>query len=318
MPRDNTQCLNCGEDLLGPYCFGCGQHVHVHRSLAALFHDLAHGIFHFEGKVWRTLPLLALRPGELTRRYIDGERVRFVSPVALFLFCLFLAFAVTSVTGSIFSTPAAVRKEVAGRIESDRRQVRQLQRLEAVGTEVQRRDAGLRIDALEKEIDEFEAISRDEIPAELPSQSIDVGGKIPGWAAKVVAQARRNPQLVFFKLKTEAYKFGWALIPLSVPFVCLLFPFSSAFKAYDHTVFVTYSLAFMMLLLVTAALASLVSPALASLALFVPPLHLYRHARGTYSLTGWGALWRTAALTAFAFVAVGVFAVLLIGLGSLG
>jgi hypothetical protein len=26
------------------------------------FHDLVHGVFHFEGKTWRTLPLLALRP----------------------------------------------------------------------------------------------------------------------------------------------------------------------------------------------------------------------------------------------------------------
>ena len=39
-------------------------------------HDLLHGVLHFEGKIWRTLPLLAWRPGELTRRYIDGERAQ--------------------------------------------------------------------------------------------------------------------------------------------------------------------------------------------------------------------------------------------------
>ena len=63
-------------------------------SLGAFVHDLLHGVFHFEGKIWRTLPLLAWRPGELTRRYIDGERARFVSPIALFLFIVFLMFAV--------------------------------------------------------------------------------------------------------------------------------------------------------------------------------------------------------------------------------
>ena len=41
--------------------------------------------------------MLAWRPGELTRRYIDGERARFVSPIALFLFSVFLMFAVLSV-----------------------------------------------------------------------------------------------------------------------------------------------------------------------------------------------------------------------------
>ncbi len=58
------------------------------------FHDLLHGVLHFEGKIWRTLPMLAWRPGELTRRYIDGERAKFVSPIALFLFSVFLMFAV--------------------------------------------------------------------------------------------------------------------------------------------------------------------------------------------------------------------------------
>lgn len=51
-----------------------------------LWHDLLHGLLHFEGKIWRTLPLLAWWPGELTRRYIEGARARFVSPMALFLF----------------------------------------------------------------------------------------------------------------------------------------------------------------------------------------------------------------------------------------
>ena len=78
----------------GPYCHQCGQPAHVHRSLAAFWHDLAHGVLHFDGKIWRTLPLLAWRPGELTRRYIEGERARFVSPMALFLFSVFLMFAV--------------------------------------------------------------------------------------------------------------------------------------------------------------------------------------------------------------------------------
>src|ERR1700759_675208 len=74
-------CLNCGAALEGPYCHDCGQPGHIHRSLAAFWHDLAHGVLHFEGKIWRTLPLLAWRPGALTRRYVEGGGGRFVSPV---------------------------------------------------------------------------------------------------------------------------------------------------------------------------------------------------------------------------------------------
>src|SRR4051812_50003988 len=66
-------CLNCGTALAGPYCHQCGQAAHVHRSVAAWWHDLAHGVLHLDGKIWRTLPLLAWRPGELTRRYITAN-----------------------------------------------------------------------------------------------------------------------------------------------------------------------------------------------------------------------------------------------------
>src|SRR4051812_10994644 len=95
-------CLNCGTALVGAHCHQCGQAGHVHRTLGAFWHDLAHSVLHFDGKMWRTLPLLAWRPGELTRRYVAGERARFVSPMALFLFSVFLMFAVFSSIGGPF------------------------------------------------------------------------------------------------------------------------------------------------------------------------------------------------------------------------
>ena len=71
---EESVCLNCGTPLVGSHCHQCGQRAHVHRTVTAFFHDLLHGVFHFEGKIWRTLPMLAWRPGQLTRRYIDGQR----------------------------------------------------------------------------------------------------------------------------------------------------------------------------------------------------------------------------------------------------
>ena len=102
-----ANCLNCGALLTGPYCHECGQHAHVHRTLSAFFHDFAHGVLHFEGKIWRTLPMLAWRPGELTRRYIDGQRARFVSPIALFLFSVFLMFGAIGLTSHGINTAEA-------------------------------------------------------------------------------------------------------------------------------------------------------------------------------------------------------------------
>ena len=74
-------------------------------------------MLHLDGKFWRTLPLLAWRPGELTRRYVHGERAKFVSPMAMFLFSVFLMFAVLSIYGLSLAEPrrrppAAQRREL--------------------------------------------------------------------------------------------------------------------------------------------------------------------------------------------------------------
>src|SRR5262245_40194325 len=98
-------CLNCGATLTGPYCSACGQKAHVHRSLRAFMGDFVAGLMNFEGKFWRTLPMLALHPGEMTRRYIDGERARFISPIALYLFTVFAMFAVLNFTGALDADP---------------------------------------------------------------------------------------------------------------------------------------------------------------------------------------------------------------------
>jgi hypothetical protein len=98
--------------------------------------------------------------------------------------------------------------------------------------------------------------------------------------------------------------------------VWLLFPFSRRFGLYDHTVFVTYSLCFMMLLLAAASLLGLLSDSLAGLASFVPPIHMYRQLRGAYRLKKGAAVWRTILLTIFAFIAISLFASLLVMLGA--
>ena len=153
----------------------------------------------------------------------------------------------------------------------------------------------------------------------LPVQNRDIGGAAaPGWLVSAIARAKENPELLVYKIKTDAYKFSWALIPISVPFVWMLVPFSRRFRLYDHTVFVTYSLCFMMLLLIVASLVGLVSGTIESFAWFVPPVHMYRQLRGTYAVSRFGAIWRTIALTIFAFMAIGLFASLLVTLGAWG
>jgi hypothetical protein len=144
-----------------------------------------------------------------------------------------------------------------------------------------------------------------------------------GWPPldRAFEQVAKNPSLFAYKLQSSAYKFSWALIPISVPFVWLMFAWRRRFKAYDHVVFVTYSLAFMTLLMVAL---SLLRPLTGSdrpgvlASVFLPPIHMYLQLKGAYALSRVGALWRTAALLVFALIAGLLYFILLVALGLLG
>ena len=306
-----ANCLNCGAALAGPFCHECGQHAHVHRTLSAFFHDFLHGVLHFEGKIWRTLPMLGWRPGELTRSYIEGQRARFVSPIALFLFSVFLMFGVIGLTSNTSHASAQAAADAAKDLRKDQQKlsILQGQRSSASGPVAEKLDE--KINDLKSEMTALEAVKDHRIDASFQFADGFVGG-----LGEKLGDAAKNPELLFYKLKTNAYKFSWALIPISVPFVWLLFPFSRRFKLYDHTVFVTYSLCFMMLLLAAGSLIGLVSESVASLAWFVPPIHMYRQLKGAYGVSTGGAIWRTFALTIFAFIAISLFASLLVAIGA--
>lgn len=90
---------------------------------------------------------------------------------------------------------------------------------------------------------------------------------------------------------------------------------------FDHAVFVTYSLTFMMLLGVICALL-IRYPAtepIGGIALaFAPSIHMYRQLRGTYETSRFGALWRTFLLSGFAMTALVLFAIFILTLGVTG
>jgi len=133
------------------------------------------------------------------------------------------------------------------------------------------------------------------------------GGLESAWK-----KAQENPQLLAYKLQSNAYKFAWLLIPISVPFVALTFLWRRKFGLYDHTIFTTYSITFMIALAFVASLASqFVSGTLGFLLLLYAPFHLYRQLRGTYALSRFSAFWRLLALSLFAWWAIAIFAVIL-------
>jgi hypothetical protein len=303
-------CLNCGTELVGPHCHACGQRAHVHRTLGAFFHDLVHGVFHFEGKTWRTIPMLAWKPGQLTRDYIDGKRASYVSPIALFLFVVFLSFALFNVLDGLDPDQPGLTGLEQAKVAytKNERKIAELEAKRAQADPAERTEIDAQLTALKEDQQAMKSVVgsvKNDFEDGFTQNPLPKDSKLE----QTIEHVRENPQLAIYKAQTSAYKYSWMLIPLSVPFVWLLFPFNRRFKGYDHTVFVTYSITFMITLVAVASLLFYVGAGGAGgLLLLYAPYHMYRQLRGTYGVSRFGGIWRMLALSLFAWVAIGLFA----------
>ena len=83
---ENPDCLNCGTRLKGQYCGVCGQRARNRLiSLWELISDAFGDLLEIDSRVWRTLIPLLIRPGHLTRDYLEGRRVRYMPPFRTYL-----------------------------------------------------------------------------------------------------------------------------------------------------------------------------------------------------------------------------------------
>ena len=88
-------CQNCGEPLLGPHCYRCGQPVNgLVRHFSSILGDFLDSVLNIDARIFRTLGPLFTRPAYLSLEYFAGRRVRYVSPVRLFVFLSIITFFV--------------------------------------------------------------------------------------------------------------------------------------------------------------------------------------------------------------------------------
>ena len=96
--RPSAHCLNCGTAVATRFCAECGQENTSYRvSLGRLVGDLVEEVFQLESRLWRSLWALFRRPGLLSVEYNAGRRVRYTTPLRLYItgsFCYFFVAAV--------------------------------------------------------------------------------------------------------------------------------------------------------------------------------------------------------------------------------
>ena len=291
-----SPCANCGTVLTGPWCHACGQSsADFHRSAWHMVTEFFEGLFHFDGRLWRTLPDLALRPARLSRHYVEGHRVPQVPPLRLFLVTLLVLFVV----GAICVHPVHADKLDAATTAELAKDP------EARAALAQARERGLSPGAL------------DHLQVEIAGHHITT---LETWLRTRIQRAMDEPKEYVHILEGWGERFAFLMLPLTAFLLSLIFAFQRRFWLYDHLVFAMHSLSFQGLLLSALLLWSTFMPDAmgdyGGLAFIVAaPWHLFAHLRGFYGGGRLLTLWRMFLLALGSLFGI---LILLLGLLSIG
>jgi len=348
-PTQQDKCANCGWQVDGHFCGVCGQHAQVDRSVAHIAEELLHGLTHFDGKAWRTLPALFFRPGTLTRDYVYGKRARYIAPMALFLFTVFLMFftfgwiggpdinkALDAANSGHFEQLAEARSGIAdinGEVVDTQNEIAAAERdpdtkpadLAALRQTLAAKRTALA--AAEQVLVRVQALPdpatgkaaarqrwQDSLAEAVRDNKFKISAPTPAIAARV-REALLNPDFALYRIQQKAYKLSFLLIPLSFPVLWLMFFWRRDVRSFDHLVFALYSLSFMSLLAISGVVLMHFGVGIGGTLLLIPPVHMFFQLKGAYRLGVGGALWRTAVLGLSSVVILSLFAALIVIVG---
>jgi Protein of unknown function (DUF3667) len=98
----SARCLNCVAPLSGPFCAQCGQRdIPPYPSVRELAVDAVSEFSGWDGRLLNTVRTLLVRPGLLTREFLEGRRARYISPLRLYLSASLIYFLLTATAPDI-------------------------------------------------------------------------------------------------------------------------------------------------------------------------------------------------------------------------
>lgn len=248
-------CANCGTPLQGGWCHQCGQlGEDFHRSALKLVGEAFEGLFHFDSRLWRTLPGLIYNPGRLTRDYLLGHRAPQIPPLRLFLVTLLVVFMVGNLT------PKSHHAVNAASVQTKTGETKSLE------------------DLTPQDRAKIKAATSN-VHVKLGSDREDVAAT--QWLQQRLQRAIDNPERFLLVLETWGERFAFLMLPVSTLLLSLSFFWRRDVYVYDHVIFSLHSLSFLGLLV---SLSMIVPFGLGQMLLIVAPVHLFFHLRGVYKI----------------------------------
>ncbi len=122
--REEKICLNCHAVIYGKYCHICGQeNIEPKETFWGLLTHFVYDITHFDGKFFSTLKYLLLKPGYLSKAFMQGRRASYLHPIKMyvftsaFFFVFFFAF-INTIDDDLDATITTSASEVRRTIDS--------------------------------------------------------------------------------------------------------------------------------------------------------------------------------------------------------
>jgi hypothetical protein len=278
----SDQCLNCGTELKGPFCYYCGQpDRNFMRFFPALLRDLMEDLLDLDSRFMRSIKPLLFKPGRLTRDFMEGRRFRYVPPMRLYIFSSIVFFLLAAFMSSDAISIGSVRNDdgiVHITTDSDDEQ-------QIVGEALGKLPANVReqidVDQIlaesiddEEDKDGFELddIQFNEEPWNRETNPVAIKW-LPGWlndrindeieeSPQKAEQINENPNLIVDKV----FDILPATMFILLPVVALIFKFWYLFaKRYyvEHLIFSLHNHAFLFVSLILILLANVASSLLA-------------------------------------------------------
>lgn len=305
-----SPCPNCATPLEGAWCHACGQRAEdYHRSITRLGWEAVEGFFELDGRLFRTLPRLAIDPGGLTNDYIHGHRAPQIPPFRLFLVVVVLVFLAGSMGGDNDRKNAGTPEQVAAaKAQADADTAK---KLKDAGVSIDADDKGARIDMPGVHI---QADGADEPKASVEtrkaakaasgdadkSEAKEVGSRRSGvvigsddeevqknpflrWMVERAGVISSNEDAFFNSLQDWGHRLAILLLPMSAGILGLMFAWRRRFFIYDHLIFSMHSLSFLGLLVSVIMLGTaLTHNSVFSVLILWAPVHLFLHMRKVY------------------------------------
>lgn len=120
------KCLNCERELSveDNFCPRCGQVNDTNRlSIKQYFSEYLSGFFEFDNRFLRTVIPLLIKPGTVSKNYVNGRRIYYANPFQLYLHITILFFLLVGVFKTIdsFKPGAQGNQDLPGVMDSENR-----------------------------------------------------------------------------------------------------------------------------------------------------------------------------------------------------